>query len=62
MGPRHPWGAAICVIVATFEGCWGGASTVGTHGGFKLNLAIPGGLRYVKLSPLSSPAGEPSTV
>ena len=22
-GPRHPWGAAICETVATFEGCWG---------------------------------------
>eukprot|EP00959_Pyramimonas_sp_CCMP1952_P312087 6532001-Pyramimonas_sp.AAC.1 len=24
MGPRHPWGAAICETVATFGGCWGG--------------------------------------
>eukprot|EP00959_Pyramimonas_sp_CCMP1952_P282070 5895677-Pyramimonas_sp.AAC.1 len=35
----------------------GGPSAVGTHRGLKWNLAIPGGLRYVKLSQLSKLAG-----
>eukprot|EP00959_Pyramimonas_sp_CCMP1952_P229590 4800350-Pyramimonas_sp.AAC.1 len=29
MGPRHPWGAAICKTVATVEACWGAQHSEG---------------------------------
>eukprot|EP00959_Pyramimonas_sp_CCMP1952_P015176 321186-Pyramimonas_sp.AAC.1 len=55
MGPRHPWGAAICETVAAVAACWGAEHNDATRI-FKLDLAVPGGLRSVKLSPLSRPA------
>ena len=57
--PRHPWGAAICETVATFEGCWG-VQRSDVLRRFRLDLAIPEGLRSAKLSPLSEAAGGPS--
>ena len=46
---------------ATFEGCWG-VQHSDVLRGFRLDLAIPGGLRSAKLSALSKAAGGSSGV
>eukprot|EP00959_Pyramimonas_sp_CCMP1952_P052548 1098589-Pyramimonas_sp.AAC.1 len=51
-----PGGAAICETVATCEGCWWVLGS-GAPRGPERDLAVPGGLRSAKLSPLSKAAG-----
>eukprot|EP00959_Pyramimonas_sp_CCMP1952_P266840 5578658-Pyramimonas_sp.AAC.1 len=60
MGPRRPWGAAICEIVAAFEGCWGAQHSWHPRR-IQMGPRHPWGLRSAKLMPRSRPAGGPST-
>ena len=62
--PHHPGWAAICDTVATFatfEGCWE-AQRSGALRRFRLDLAIPEGLRSARLPPFSRAAGKVSGI
>ena len=63
MGPRRPWGAAICESVATFVGSWEAQpSGVGCHADPVETSRRLWGLRSAQLSPLSWAPGRPSGV